>query len=94
MKMKKRAYRAQNIKKLDTTKVLEAVRGRRVVVATDVAKTDMVSSVELWDGSLVAMVRWSNPSELRRFVSLVIELRPRNKITTPCTISLASRSRT
>lgn len=74
MKMKKNAYRAREIKSIDIKAVLEGVRGQRVVVATDVAKSDMFSAVELWDGSLVALIKWQNPSELRQFVGLVVEL--------------------
>ena len=74
MRMKKRAYRAQDLKTLDRTKLAEAVKGGCVIVATDVAKVDMVSSVELWDGTLVGLVKWKHPVELRGFVDLVIEL--------------------
>lgn len=74
MQVRKRAYRAQNIKKLDAEKLIEAVRGERVVVATDVAKVDMVSSIELWSGELVALVKWKNPCDLRVFVGLATAL--------------------
>ena len=74
MQVRRRAYRSQNIKKLDAQKTIEAVRGQRVVVATDVAKVDMVSSIELWNGDLVALVRWKNPGELRMFVGLAAAL--------------------
>jgi len=72
MRMHKRTYRARKIKDLKMADLLNLVRGQRVVVTTDVAKTDMVSSIELWDGTSATLVKWRNPFELREFVSLVL----------------------
>ena len=72
MRIRKKPYRARQLKSLQESDLLESVRDKHVVVATDVAKVDMVSSIELSDGALLSLVRWKNPSELRDFVSLVV----------------------
>ena len=71
MKVKKRPYRSTPIKGLKPRQLLGAVSGRDVIVATDVAKEKMFSSVELRNGELLWLVRWTHPDELERFAELV-----------------------
>lgn len=74
MRTKKRAYHGRKIDRSDVKKILEMVRGRGVILATEVGKKEMVSSIELDDGELVDLVKWTNPTDLRVFVELARSL--------------------
>jgi transposase len=68
--MKKRTYRAVNVKRLSVESLWESVHGRRVVFGVDVAKEGMVGTV-LADGDLVLNVRWQHPVETKDLVELL-----------------------
>lgn len=69
--MSKRIYRSTSIQKLDLPTLVEAVRGKNVVVGVDVAKYAFVAAVTVQRQGVVMTVAFTAPEETRQFVALV-----------------------
>ena len=72
---KKRPYRAIRLSRVEVNDVLDQVKGQRVVIGVDVAKTKMVLAVMDESGQVVVTVRWSHPVETESLVGFLEELR-------------------
>ena len=69
--MKKRSYRATEVKKLNIEKLILSIGEQRVVFGIDVAKTDFYCSVMDEKRKVHVTVKWKHPVETESFVSLV-----------------------
>jgi len=69
--MKKKAYRATEVKKLNAEKLLKNVGKGRAVFGIDVAKTDFYCSVMDEHRIVHATIKWKHPAETPDFVELV-----------------------
>ncbi len=69
--MKKKAYRATEVKKIKIDEFAEEHVEKRLVFGTDVAKTDFYSSVMDESRRVLITIKWKHPYETEAFVSLV-----------------------
>jgi transposase len=74
--MKKRIYRAEDVKDLNLGVLKETVRGRRVVVGIDVAKEDFVAAVIGQDREVLITIKWKHPLESNRFIDAIVDQLP------------------
>ncbi len=72
--MSKRIYRSTSVNLLDLDKLVEAVRGRQVTFAIDVAKRDLKAVVMERPQTVLATLGWQAPQDTGRLVSLVSAL--------------------
>lgn len=61
--MKKRAYRAVNVNRIDEEELRIAVGGRRLIVGLDVAKKTQFACLATEEGKTLATMKWSHPDE-------------------------------
>lgn len=69
--MKKKAYRAIDVKKLNVEQLLIKAGGERVIFGIDVAKEDFYSSVMNEKRKVLTTVKWKHPVDTEKFVSIV-----------------------
>jgi transposase len=72
--MKKRAYRAVSLKKLNREKLRQAVEGKRLVFSVDVGKEDCFGRFETAMEVGISTIKWKNPFETKQVVDLVSSL--------------------
>jgi transposase len=72
--MGKRIYRSTSVNVLDLGKLVEAVRGRRITFAIDVAKWDFKAVVMERPETVLATLSWQAPQDTRRLVEVVSTL--------------------
>lgn len=72
--MAKGKYRAVSVKKIRATDLIKGIRGKRVVVAIDVAMEWMYAAIASPDRTIHAIIKWSHPHETRAFLKFVNEL--------------------
>ena len=74
--MGKRIYRSTSVNVLDLEKLVEAVKGRRITFAIDVAKRDFKAVVMARPEAVLATLSWQAPKDTRRLVEVteVLEL--------------------
>jgi len=72
--MKKRTYRAVNVKQIDSAKLNSLVEGKRISVGCDIAKED--NFAVLMDESYKKLItlKWTHPSQTRAMVELLSNL--------------------
>ena len=76
--MSKRRYGSTKVQAVNTEKLLEAL-GDRVVVAVDIAKTEMFAAVLDASAAVHTTVRWRHPDESRQWLLLLEALRSAGK---------------
>lgn len=69
--MKKKAYRAIEVKKINIDQLVMEHGEKRLVFGIDVAKTDYYSSVMDENRRVLLTIKWKHPFETGEFVSLV-----------------------
>lgn len=72
--MKKRIYRAVEIKDLVEHGLASAVEGERVVVGIDVAKNKQFAVIAVGTAKVVNTIKWNHPEETPRFIDLLKQL--------------------
>lgn len=72
--MKKRMYRATDLKKVALAPLKEQVRGQRVVLGVDVAKTTMYGTLLNEAREVLGRWKWQQPGETRELVGLLRSL--------------------
>jgi transposase len=72
--MAKRRYRSAKINKIETSRLLEAIVGDRIVVGVDVAKEDLFASIMDERQHVHAIVRWKHPKQSQQWVDFVVAL--------------------
>jgi transposase len=69
--MKKRAYRAINVNKVDEAKVSAAVKGQRVVLGVDVAKEEVFGRLMTEKREVVTTIKWQQVEQTRALVAFL-----------------------
>ncbi|MBU1171187.1 MAG: transposase [Proteobacteria bacterium] len=69
--MKKKAYRAVEVKKINIEQLVSSHGQERVVFGIDVAKTDFYSSVMDESRKILTTIKWKNPVQTEEFVAVV-----------------------
>jgi transposase len=72
--MKKHSYRSDSVKAINVKALREELRGRRVVVGTDVAKRKFVAVLMTEDQQVVCTIRWEHPTETPMLIELLKSL--------------------
>ncbi len=73
--MRKGTYRAVGLELVEAGRLWQALEGRRLVAAIDVAKEDEVAALVDATGRVLTTVKWKHPGESGRFLELLSELR-------------------
>ena len=61
--MKKRRYRATNVKQANWGKIGSLAAGQRIVFSVDVAKDDFFAALMTTDRSVIATIKWVHPQQ-------------------------------
>jgi len=69
--MKKRIYRAVNVKDVSFEALFRAVEGKRIVVGIDVAKEVFYAALMSEAPEVCTIVKWNHPKQTRQFVGLL-----------------------
>ena len=69
--MKKRAYKATPIRRINAAELSSVCRDKKVIVGVDVAKEEPVAAFMLEDGQVVRTVKWKHPFETRYFLGVL-----------------------
>lgn len=72
--MKKRAYRAVNVKFVNWSQVEAFVSGKELVVGVDIGKEVCFASIVTREGASITTVKWEHPSQSADFVRLIRSL--------------------
>lgn len=72
--MKKRAYRAKEIKQIDRERLARLVENREVVVGIDVAKEDQFAALAVGIKDVVETLKWRHPDQTSEFIDLLSSL--------------------
>lgn len=71
--MKKRAYKATKIKKLNLAKLKTEIEGKAIVIGVDVAKEDFMATIMATDRKVIETIRWKHPSESEIFLDVILK---------------------
>ena len=63
--MKKRRYRATNVKQANWEKIVSLTAGQRIVFSVDVAKDDFFGALMTADRSVIDTIKWVHPQQTR-----------------------------
>jgi transposase len=63
--MKKRRYRATNVKQANWEKIASVAAGQQIVFSVDVAKDDFFGALMTTDRSVIATIKWVHPKQTR-----------------------------
>lgn len=72
--MKKRTYRAVNVKQIDPAKLNSMVEGKRISVGCDVAKEDFFAMLMDERYKKLITIKWKHPEQTREVVALLSNL--------------------
>jgi transposase len=72
--MKKKAYRAREIKDVDRKRLAQLVEGRDVVVGVDVAKENQFAALTVGNKEVVETLKWRHPDKTSEFIDLLSSL--------------------
>lgn len=73
--MKKRAYRAKEIKTVDRERLARLVESRDLVVGLDVAKEVQFAALTVGPKEVVETLRWRHPDQTPEFIELLVSVR-------------------
>lgn len=71
--MKKRRYRATNVKQANWKKIADLATGQRIVCGVDVAKEDFFAVLMKADRSVIDTIKWVHPQQTRELVAHLLE---------------------
>lgn len=71
--MKKKAYKAVDVKKVNVDALSKKVEGQRIVLSTDVAKTDFFASIMTSNKEVLLTLKWKHPSESLLLIELILK---------------------
>lgn len=70
--MKKRVYRATNVKKINVEKLNQEIEGKDIVLGVDVAKEDFMAAIMDKDRKVIKTIKWKHPFESHLFFDLIL----------------------
>lgn len=71
--MKKKAYKAVDVKKVNIDALSKMVEGQDIVFSTDVAKTVFVASIMNSNKEVLLTVKWKHPTESQLLIELILK---------------------
>lgn len=78
--MKKKAYRAKNIKHFSIEKISQKLAHGKFIAAIDVAKHDFAVGIAQADGTIVEHFRFTHPKESMMFLDIMQQLKERGHL--------------
>src|SRR5262245_19248061 len=69
--MKKKVYRAVDVKDFRPEAVSSEVAGKRIVVGIDAAKRRFVATLMGESKDVIATIKWEHPRQTREFIALI-----------------------
>lgn len=74
--MKKRVYKAINVKKLNLEKIRKAVADKDITLSVDVAKEDFMAAIMTTNNEVITTIKWKHPIESSLLLDVILrELR-------------------
>jgi transposase len=70
--MKKRVYKATNVKKINLEKLVQEVEGKEIVLGVDVAKEDFMAAIMDKDRKVIKTIKWKHPFESHLLLDLIL----------------------
>ena len=70
--MKKRIYKATNVKKINLEKLNQEVEGKDIVLGVDVAKEDFMAAIMDKDRKVIKTIKWKHPFESHLLLDLIL----------------------
>ena len=70
--MKKRVYRATNVKKINLEKLAQELEGKDIVLGVDVAKEDFMAAIMDKDRKVIKTIKWKHPFESHLLLDLIL----------------------
>jgi len=77
--MKKRIYKAVEVKQVNVKKLQEKVQNQPIVFGVDVAKEDVVGALMNEEEEVLETIKWKSPNQIREIVDLICNL-PTSKL--------------
>ena len=71
--MKKRVYKATNVKKINLKKLCQEVDGKAIVLGVDVAKEDFMAAIMDKDRNVIKTIKWKHPFESHLVLDLILK---------------------
>jgi len=71
--MKKKVYKATNVKKINLKKLSQEVEGKNIVLGVDVAKEDFMAAIMDEDRNVIKTIKWKHPFESHLFLDLILK---------------------
>lgn len=71
--MKKRRYKATNVKQVSWERVAAQTQGQRIVIGIDVAKEDFFAVLMKADQSAIETLKWVHPKQTRELVAHLLD---------------------
>ena len=71
--MKKRVYKATNVKKINSEKLNQEVEGKDIVLGVDVAKEDFMAAIMDKDRNVIKTIKWKHPFESHLLLDLILK---------------------
>ncbi len=70
--MKKRVYKATNVKKINMEKLCQEIDGKDIVLGVDVAKEDFMAAIMDADRKVIKTIKWKHPFESHLLLDLIL----------------------
>jgi len=71
--MKKRRYKATNVKRVNWERISAQTQGQRIIFGTDVAKEDFFAVLMKADQSVIETLKWVHPQQSRELVEHLLD---------------------
>lgn len=71
--MKKKVYKATNVKKINLKKLSQEVEGKDIVLGVDVAKEDFMAAIMDKDRNVIKTIKWKHPFESHLFLDMTLK---------------------
>ena len=71
--MKKRVYRATDVKRINLEELQKKVEGQDVVLGVDVAKEDFMAAIMDKDRNVIKTIKWKHPFDSHAFLDLILK---------------------
>jgi hypothetical protein len=71
--MKKRRYKATNVKRVNWERISVQTKGQRIIFGVDVAKEDFFAVLMKADQSVIETLKWVHPQQSRELVEHLLD---------------------
>jgi len=74
--MKKRAYKATNVKKANIENLQKKVKDKEIIIGIDIAKKDNYATIMTRDKEKIITIKYEQPAETMQFIEFIQNLQP------------------